>query len=551
MRTHLGWFVFGTVLLTALALSSLALSAPAQGEDGDRPQDALRAAGQAIYRDGILTDGRALAGAGAAGVVRSGRVGACVACHRRSGFGAAEGQLVVPPITAQELFQAPKAVPADPRIAHQLGRPRRPPYDDAALARAIRDGVGVDGRPLDPVMPRYALGERDMAALTAYLKTLFGAPDPGVDAEQIRLATVIQPGVAPARRQAMLEVLQAFVRDKNAAVRSEQARRRAGSMRMHRAWRTWVLDVWQLEGTPGSWDAQLEQRYRNAPVFALVGGIGDDSWQPIADFSERRKLPCILPQTLLPGEGENFYTVYFSSGVALEARALAGVLAPQAGGRRVIQVSRAGDPASQAAAAAFRDTFRAASHAVSGGARLEERVLDGAPDGSLWRELAQADAAALVLWLRAPDLAQARDLAPAAPAWLSAGLLDGAPALPGAGWRMTYPWELPAASAPRVRRSVDWLRARAIGSSAPRVAIDTHYALAALGDALAHQMDSFSRDYLVETVEHQVSTTLLSSSYPPLTLGPDQRFASKGVYLVRPSAKPGAEPEALSALIVP
>jgi hypothetical protein len=70
------------------------------------------------------------------------------------------------------------------------------------------------------------------------------------------------------------------------------------------------------------------------------------------------------------------------------------------------------------------------------------------------------------------------------------------------------------------------------------------------GEALAHLMDSFSRDYFVETVEHQVSGTLLASSYPPLTLGPDQRFASKGLYLTR-SAASGGEPMAASALIVP
>jgi hypothetical protein len=320
-------------------------------------------------------------------------------------------------------------------------------------------------------------------------------------------------------------------------------------MRMHRAWRTWVLDVWELEGDPGSWGAQLEQRYLDAPVFALVAGLGEDSWQPIADFSERHRLPCILPQTMLPGQGDNFYTVYFSSGVALEARALAGVLAAQAAqgtqtnARRIIQVARAGDQASLAAADAFR-------RALGGSCvRLEERLLDGPADAGLWRELAHTDAAAVVLWLRAADLSMAT--APSAPAWLSASLLDGAAAPPGASWRMTYPWELPGVSAARTRRSVDWLRARKLGAEALRVAIDTHYAVAALAGALAHQMDSFSRDYLVETVEHQVSTTVLSSSYPLLTLGPDQRFASKGVYLVRPAAEPGAGPEPLSDLIVP
>jgi hypothetical protein len=81
------------------------------------------------------------------------------------------------------------------------------------------------------------------------------------------------------------------------------------------------------------------------------------------------------------------------------------------------------------------------------------------------------------------------------------------------------------------------------------VAVDTWFAATVTGEALSHLMDSFSRDYLVETVEHELTTTVLASSYPSLTLGPDQRFASKGVYIATPAALAGQT--AAPALIVP
>jgi hypothetical protein len=293
-------------------------------------------------------------------------------------------------------------------------------------------------------------------------------------------------------------------------------------MRMHRSYRSWVLDVWELEGAPDRWGAQLEAHYRRQPVFALVSGIGDLSWQPMHDFSERFRVPCILPLTSLPGKAAStFYTVYFSRGMALEADALASHLGAGAG--KVIQVFRRDDPASLAAASAFRAALPGA------GTRLEDRELAGAQ----WRTLAGADAV-LVLWLGERDLRDvpAHALARNRPTWLSATLLDGAAAPAGKQVGMTYPWELPDVRGPRVRRSADWLRAKDLGGDQVQIQVNTHFAITMVGEALAHLMDSFSRDYFVETIEHNLTTTVLSSFYPPLTLGPDQRFASKGVYLV-------------------
>jgi hypothetical protein len=499
----------------------LVMLAPIWASAADTVAEARRLAGQAIYRDGVLGSGAPLAGIGAAGVLRQGREAACIACHRRSGFGIAEGALVVRPITAPDLFHDRPVIAATPRIAHQLGTPRRPAYDAAALAAALRSGVDVTGRSMQTMMPRYALGEADMAALQEYLKSLYAVPDGGVDGSEIHLATVFQPDAAPARRRAVLDVLNAFVRDKNAGVRSELARRKGGAMRMHRSYRSWTLDVWQLTGTADGWPAQLEQFYRRRPVFALVSGIGDLGWQPIQDFSERFHLPCILPLTSLPGTaGPNFYTVYFSRGIALEAEALAGYLGARA---PLTQVFRRDQPASMAAADAFRK-------AAPAGMRLRDHALEGPVTAAQWRALS-ASSDALVLWLGADDLrdAPARDR----PSWLSATLAGDAPTPGKAG--LTYPWELPDVRAPRVRRSTDWLRARDLDGAGLQDRVNAHYAITMVGEALAHLMDSFSRDYFVETIEHDISTTLLSSFYPPLTLGPDQRFASKGVYVLDPA----------------
>lgn len=527
-----------------LALAVLLLPAHQAGADAATESEAQRMAGQAIYRDGLLTSGEQLVGSGAAGVMRKGRDAACAACHRRSGFGIAEGEVVVRPITAPDLFRRDLAPAATPRIAHFLGTPVRPAYDSATLAHALRSGIDVTGRSMHSMMPRYALDETDMAALQVYLKSLYAMPDPGVDGQEIHLATVIQPNVAPQRRQAMLEVLRAFVHDKNAGVRSEVARRTGGAMRMHRAYRVWTLDVWELAGAPDGWDAQLEQYYRRQPVFALVSGIGELSWQPIQEFSERLRLPCILPQTSLPGTTKsNFYTVYFSRGIALEAEALASHLRGAADDAKVIQVFRDDDPASLAAARAFRVRMAGA------GVPIEEVTLGGRMSDSQWRALAGADAT-LVLWLGRRDLPTL--IAPVRAArhatWLSASLFDDDAALIGSGVAMTYPWELPTLRMPRVRRSTDWLRARKIGDDQLEVRINTHFAVEMAGEALSHLMDSFSRDYFVETVEHNLTTTLLSSFYPPLTSGPDQRHASKGIYLVH-AALPGALP--VTELVVP
>jgi hypothetical protein len=142
--------------------------------------------GERIYRDGMLLSGAPLLGERASAPGIQGKDAACTNCHRRSGLGEIEGRVLVPPVTARYLYR-PRKRPGDTEgVAQTISEPgwrpellpqaERGAYTDATLARAIREGIGPDGRRLDYLMPRFRLNEADMASLIAYLKQLSKSP---------------------------------------------------------------------------------------------------------------------------------------------------------------------------------------------------------------------------------------------------------------------------------------------------------------------------------------------------------------------------------------
>ena len=568
------------LLMTLAALPNLA---PAQASG--KPEVDPLAIGRRIYRDGILPSGQALQGLAPANVTLSGADAACSTCHRRSGYGSSEGPIEVRPITGPALFGIPLAVPgaAGPsapagaastaelapaeaarananalraaRAAALAGNRQRPTYDDASLVRALGDGVDVSGRRMSPSMPRYALEPEALESLTAYLKTLSVQASPGVTEDKIHFATVIQPGTDAAQRSALLEVLQAFVQDRNAGQRAEVRRERAGSVQLRRTYREWVLHVWDLTGASDTWAGQLEAYDRRQPVFALVSGLGNASWRPIHEFSERFEVPCIFPQVDVPVLGDrDFYTVYLSKGIALEAQALAKFLHDEGERGPVLQVFRR-DATSAAAAEAFRRAWSAAT-----GTAPLERVLDEAPGEAFWQRLArQAPGATLVLWLPPQDLAQAQALtavdSPVKAVYLSSGLNAGR----GSGVasdgddrvRLVYPQDLPKVREARLEVVRRWLRNKSIAISDEKLQMNAYLAVTVTGMLVSHSMDTYSREYLLERMEHRLGTAVELSIYPHLSLGPGQRFASKGSYIVQVGG--GHEPRLtpLSDWIVP
>lgn len=77
------------------------------------------------------------------------------------------------------------------------------------------------------------------------------------------------------------------------------------------------------------------------------------------------------------------------------------------------------------------------------------------------------------------------------------------------------------------------MRTRKLKMTHPHIQFNTYYALTTVQSGLMHIVDNFSRDYLLEYIEHSAENSLNPGTYPHLSLGPGQRFASKGAYIVK------------------
>lgn len=507
---------------------------------GVAAEPADNAGGRSIYLDGRLASGEPLHATVQKGVALSGDAAACVNCHRRSGLGGGEGQNSIRPIAGRLLFHPLQSggtgrLRSQPAPANDASR--RPVYTRANLARALREGVDPTGRVLDPLMPRYALGDDEIAQLQVYLEGLSAAAAPGVNDREIHFATIIAPGVDPDRRRAMLNVLQAFFRDKNGGTRGETRRRETDSMRMYRAYRNWVLHPWELRGAPETWRAQLEAHYRQQPVFAVIGGLGDASWQPVHAFCEGNGVPCVFPDVDYPVvDGAGYYSLYFSRGLVLEADVLARRLAENRAGS-IVQVFR-DDETGRVPAQALREALKRrgvealADHRVSG--------TDPLPAGFWAGLLRAASPATLVVWLDPADV-QALGEAGAPPAGLAELYVSASlsamrpPDLPDP-WlgklRMVHPFVLPADRERRLARVNAWLHAKNMRPADARTQANAFFAATLTGDAMSHLGENFSRDYFIERIEQMAETSLSPSIYPRLSLGPGQRFASRGGYIL-------------------
>ena len=484
-------------------------------------------AGEQLYRQGALPSGQALVAAREAGEPVRGQAAACVNCHLRSGLGTVEGRILVPPITAQYLFRPMNTSAAMSQSPSFARRPMRDRYSVATLARAIREGIDPDGRKFDYLMPRYALDEASMSATIDYLRQLGRGPVPGVGGETLDFATIITPDADPTERQGMLDVLEHCF---GANVGS-----RAPGMRIP-AGHSWRLHVWQLTGPSESWERQLQQHFAAQPVFAVISGLGRENWAPVHRFCQARSVPCLLPNVDLPVVAEDdFYPLYFSKGVLLEAQIFASRLQPQpdSTARHVIQVFRTNDIGNAGAAALQQ------AGATAGLDWREHPLKPHAPASELARVFNEAGPKdAIVLWLRPQDLKALPEKPPSETTVFISGLmadLEQAPLAPA--WRsvarMSYPLELPGLRALGTGFAQGWLDYYRIPVVAERVQTDTYLACEILAEAAGHMANNWVPDRLVELVEIELGHRLVNGYYPRLGLAPGQRFASKGGYLAR------------------
>jgi cytochrome c553 len=526
------------LLMLVVSLARPAAAAPTSAPGGaaaGKPGDAQR-----IYREGILPSGQPLRGVREAGVPIEGRAAACASCHRRSGIGVNEGRITIPPITGKYLLSpgerpVPEAAMQSPGAA--IARHER--YNEETLIRAIREGINADGKPLSYLMPRFALNDADSAMLVDYLKSLSSEPVPGVTHDDLNLATIVTPDADPAERSGVIDVLTHFFANKNDFERGHDPPLISARRIHYRVVRKWRLHVWELTGKPDTWEAQLRARFQAEPVFAVISGVGGRDWAPVHRFCQRESVPCLFPNVQLPVVAEgDFYPLYFSRGVLLEADLIRGELrkSTHAPGQGVVQIYRRGDVGEAAARA---------SHSPSDGrgADWSDRPLPagGAP-GDVREALRTVRASdTVVLWLRGDDLRQLPAAPPSGAIVFVSGLMAGleqAPLPPAwrSATRITYPVDLPQRRAVRLVSPLTWFRTQHIPVVAERVQVDTYVACQVLSEAIGHAFGDLVPDYIIEQIENMVSLKLIDGFYPRLGLAPGQRFASKGGYIVKLTA---------------
>lgn len=248
---------------------SLALCGPALALDLS-PQEL---AGKRLYRQGVSSsDAQLMARVGASDMRVPASVLPCASCHGNDGKGRAEGGVRPPSLDWQRLARG--------QGERQSNGRSYPPYSDGALARAIQHGVDPAGNRLDLAMPRFELTLADQRNLTAYLKRLSEERDPGVEAEVLRLGTLL-PASGPLAEAG--KVVRAVLEDG-----VEQINQQGG---IHG--RRLELVVADTGPDQASAERALQRLLDQGQVFTLITPLAPMLDQQLATLLEQQRVPLI------------------------------------------------------------------------------------------------------------------------------------------------------------------------------------------------------------------------------------------------------------------
>ena len=490
-------------------------------------------AGRTLYYTATRQDGTAVQATVQQDVPLPAGAGACVSCHRRSGLGLAEGGERALNITGPSLFNESVVAPV------------RPAYDDALLMRAIVAGIDANGERLSNLMPRYQMTADDASALAQYLRSLGTNDAPGVTETDLYIATIITPDSTEDERLALETIIPEYVAVKNGGTRQEQRRSEASArqfygLKRYQAYRKWKHSFWHLEGAPDTWQSQLQRLYKESPPFAILSGSIGGQANIVHEFCEQFQIACILPMTdVPPPTEEGFYSLYFSSGVRLEAQVIAdymiGNTSSDGAGALLLYND---DPGGIAAKETIvqqlsgRDAASVRPYKIKTG-----RVLSTAE----WTRLLKTSSAEkLILLVSSAQLqnlvSPGLDVSMLPETIITAEAITDwsrSPTASAIADRVlhVYPYSLPTPGRTQFPREDVWLKARGIELSDDIIAAKVLFACKAFGMALADIQSNFTREYLLESLEHALDSSFLTSLYPRTTLGPDQRFLSRGAYL--------------------
>lgn len=300
--------VIACVLLALAAAASSPVTTSAAQEPKAAPVSPARALnaqerrGRAIYLRGESASGREItAFIGEVDVPAS--TVTCAGCHGARGEGKTEGGVTAGNLTWANLIKSYGH-------EHPTGR-KHGPFDEAAFARALTDGVDPAGNNMLAAMPHFKMSPDDVADLLAYVKRIEDDRDPGISDSSIKVGTILpSKGSLAELGAAMRDVLAAFFEDVNAK----------GGIYNRRV----ELQVADSSGGAAQAAESARGLVREGQVFALVGGFSAGADKELASLAEGDEVPFVGPATLLPqtGFGANRYIFYFLPGMAEQARAL-------------------------------------------------------------------------------------------------------------------------------------------------------------------------------------------------------------------------------------
>ena len=544
-------------LAAALVLAKDTPQKPTLKTVGGYSEREVLALGERMYREGISPSGEPLRSVVSGDIPVAGTVFTCVSCHVRSGVGSYEGGVVTLPTNGAKLAQSrywkfPNLLPEERANLRVKNPEARPPYTDSTLADALRVGVDPSGREFNHVMPRYDLNDQDMAILTHYLWSLSASLPSGVDAENIRLGTVITEEVSLEDQEAMLVPMNNYIAHHNTfpAGFGNRMYMSVGGKEMSGSFRKLSLSIWRLKGAPETWARQLEAYQTKEPVFALLGGISHREWTPIHAFCESHKLPCLMPITDLPVvSATDWYTQYASKGYYQEGQAVARYLhslddaAPSA---RMLQVIQYG-PEGRDLATGFRETWQE----LGQGAVKEINLGKGETlrSGSLRALIQKEQPSAVLVWAGADAFDALESLVdlPGRPAmvFLSSRLLGtrltSLPEKIRAFTSVTYPYREPKDELAVSRYANSLMKGISKHKPETRIATRT-YSMLQIFEAVLVDMDrNVYRDNFLDRVG--MLHDFLLPDFLRFSFGPGQRYASKGCFIMQ--VTPGPDPKLL------
>ncbi len=496
--------------------------------------------GKNIYLNGILASGENLQAVLRKDVTISGEQAACVNCHRRSGLGTTEGQTIVMDITSRTLFsditlKARRYLQSESNGATL----ERPAYTHRLLKQAIVQGIRSNGKPLNHTMPRYTLTDHDYNNLFTYLTTLSSKPSEGVTDKVFHIATIIDTAAPDEEIHAMQQVITQYVNEYNTETRYESKRVKHAPIQKewhYETYRKIQHHFWLIDTDINQWRNQLDRYYMSQPVFAVISGLSHRSWGAVDAFCNDYALPCIFPTVDHPdASSNNYYSLYFSKGIALEAEALAKHLQKQASNNPIHVLHLINDKyANDKAPGIITNSL---SH--NNNIKLERRIISSTDTGhkstpgddwdsydAIILSLSNTQISELVKKLNSRGNTNQTQYYAFSNAKFDKGIIDAVRQL-DLNFFIVSPYVDQTMQKRKMLRASVWAKSRKIDIKYPRILSDTFTAFMIAGNALRHLRGNYYRDYLLELLEHKVERSVVSSLYPQLTIGPGQRYAAK------------------------